>query len=71
MTNGTTALVQGTKTGDNALTALTVRVKADKAVGAVTAKTADTITITKRDGSSVTIHVDADTTYRVAGAEGH
>jgi len=70
VTNGTTAIVQGTTTGDNALTALTVRVKADKALGAVTAKTADTITITKRDGSSLTVHVDADTTYRVAGADG-
>ena len=53
----------------NALTALTVRVAADRAVGTVTAKTADTITIKKRDGSSLTIHVDADTTYRVAGED--
>ena len=65
--NGTVALVQGTSTGDNALTALTVRVAADKAVGTVTAKTANSITIKKRDGTSVTIHVAADTTYRVAG----
>jgi hypothetical protein len=70
VTNGTVTLVQGTKTADNALTALTVRVAADKAIGTVTAKTADTITITKHDGSSLTIHVDADTTYRVADAEG-
>ncbi len=69
VTNGTTVVVQGTSTGDNALTALTVRVKPDRAVGTVTAKTADTITITKRDGSTVTVHVDADTTYRVAGVE--
>ena len=69
VTNGTVALVQGTKTGDNALTALTVHVKADRAIGTVTAKTADSITIKKRDGSSLTIHVDADTTYRVAGAD--
>jgi hypothetical protein len=65
--NGAVALVQGTSTGDNALTALTVRVAADKAVGTVTAKTANSITIKKRNGTSVTIHVDADTTYRVAG----
>ena len=69
VTNGTIVVVQGTSTGDNALTALTVRVKPDRAVGTVTAKTADTITITKRDGSTVTVHVDADTTYRVAGVE--
>jgi hypothetical protein len=51
------------------LTALTVQVAGDRAVGTVTAKTADTITIKTRDGSSVTIHVAADTTYRVAGAD--
>jgi Domain of unknown function (DUF5666) len=70
VTNGTVVRVQGTTTADNALTALTVRVGADKAVGTVTAKTADSITIQKRDGTSLTVHVDADTTYRVAGAEG-
>ena len=61
--------MQGNKTGDNALTALSVRVAADKAVGTVTAKTANSITIKKRDGSSLTVHVDADTTYRVAGKD--
>ncbi len=69
VTNGTTVVVRGTSTGDNALTALTVRVKPDRAVGTVTSKTADTITITKHNGSTVTVHVDADTTYRVAGVE--
>jgi hypothetical protein len=65
--NGTVTLVQGTTTGDNAITALTVRVAGDKAVGTVTAKTANSITITTRDGSSLTIHVAAATTYQVAG----
>jgi hypothetical protein len=65
--NGIVALVQGSTTGDNALTALTVRVAADRAVGTVTAKTANSITVKTRDGSTVTIHVDADTTYQVAG----
>jgi hypothetical protein len=65
--NGTVTLVQGTTTGDNALTALTVRVAGDKAVGTVTAKTANSITIKTRDGSSVTVHVAAGTTYQVAG----
>jgi hypothetical protein len=61
--------VAGTVTADNAMTATTVAVAGDRAVGTVTAKTADTITIKKRDGSSVTVHVSADTTYRVAGVE--
>ena len=64
--DGTTVVVSGTTTGDNAITALGVRV-APRAVGTVTAKTADSITIKKRDGSSLTVHVDADTTFRVAG----
>ena len=61
--------VAGTITADNQMTATNVRVAGDRAVGQVTAKTADTITIKKRDGSTVTIRVDADTTYRVAGVE--
>jgi hypothetical protein len=67
--DGTTVVVSGTTTGDNAITALGVRVAPDRAVGTVTAKTADTITIKKRDGSSLTVHVDADTTFRVAGTD--
>ena len=69
VTNGTNVVVLGTSTGDNALTAQTVRVKADRAVGTATAKTADSITIRTRGGSTVTVHVDGDTTYRVAGVE--
>lgn len=61
--------VAGTITADNQMTATNVRVAGDRAVGQVTAKTADTITIRKRDGSTVTVHVDGDTTYRVAGVE--
>jgi FKBP-type peptidyl-prolyl cis-trans isomerase 2 len=61
--------VQGESAGDNKLDALSVRVEAEHAFGTVTAKTADTITIKRRDGSTTTVHVDADTTYRVAGAE--
>ena len=69
VTNGTNVLVQGTSTGDNALTATSVRVAGDRAVGTVSAKTADTITVTTREGSTVSIHVDGDTTYRVAGVD--
>lgn len=69
VTDGTTVIVLGDSTGDNALTALTVRVAPDRAMGTVTSKTADTIVIKLRDGSSVTVHVDGDTTYRVAGVD--
>jgi Domain of unknown function (DUF5666) len=67
--DGQAVRVQGTVTADNQMTALNVRVAGDRAVGTVTAKTADTITIKRRDGSSLTIHVDAETTYRVAGIQ--
>jgi Domain of unknown function (DUF5666) len=67
--DGTKVVVSGTTTGENAITALGVRVAPDRAVGTVTAKTADSITIKQRDGTSLTIHVDADTTFRVAGTE--
>ena len=36
-------------------------------VGTVTGKTANTITIKQPDGTSVTIHVGAGTTFQVAG----
>jgi hypothetical protein len=65
--DGTTVVVAGTTTGDNALTALGVRVAPDRAVGTVSAKSADSITIKQRDGSSMTVHVNADTTFRVKG----
>ena len=66
--NGAVVLVQGESTGDNALRALGVRVAADRVMGTVTAKTADTITVTKGDGTTVTVHVSAETEYRVPGA---
>jgi len=37
--------------------------------GEVTAKTSDTITVTQRDGTTATIHVDSSTTYTVQGVE--
>jgi hypothetical protein len=69
VTNGSTVVVLGESAGDNALKALTVRVAADKVVGTVSAKTADTIVVETRGGTSVTLHVDRETTYRVAGVE--
>lgn len=68
--DGSEVLVQGTTTADNALTATSVTVPSDHVAGTVTAKTADTIVIRKSDGTSVTVNVDGDTAYRVAGVEG-
>ena len=67
--DGGRVAVAGNVTADNKMTASSVRVRGDRVVGKVTAKTADTITIQARDGKSVTVHVTGDTTYRVAGVE--
>jgi len=67
--DGATVVVAGSTTGDNAMTALSIGVAPDRAVGTVTAKTADTITIKARNGSSLVIHVTAATTFRVAGKD--
>jgi hypothetical protein len=69
VTNGAAVVVLGESSGENALTALTVRVVPDRVVGTVTSKTADTIVVETRRGEKITVHVDADTTFRVAGVE--
>jgi hypothetical protein len=67
--DGQRVVVAGTVPADDQMAASSVRVAGDRVVGKVTAKTADTITIQTRDGKSVTVHVTADTTYRVAGVD--
>ena len=67
--DGDKVLVLGESSGDNALRALTVQVAGDRAVGTVQSKTDSTIVIEARDGSTVTLHVDGNTVYRVAGVE--
>jgi hypothetical protein len=53
---------------EHTLTAVTVHVRLPAVLGEVTAKGTDTLTIKRPDGTSQTIHVDADTTYRVRGS---
>lgn len=65
--DGARVRVEGESTGDNALKALGVRVAVDHTVGLVTGKTAGTITITTRAGTSVTVNVDGETEYIVNG----
>lgn len=62
---GGRVVVQGTSAANNAMTAVTVRIQVPRAGGQVTAKTADSITVTRRDGSTTVIHVSSSTTYRV------
>jgi hypothetical protein len=51
------------------LTATQVTISLAHLNGVVASKTASAITITLRDGSTRTVHVDATTTYRVAGVQ--
>jgi hypothetical protein len=66
---GLGAVVQGAQSG-NTITATTVKVRQQQATGQVTAKTASTITIERRDGTPLTIKVDSSTTYSVNGSTG-
>jgi Domain of unknown function (DUF5666) len=59
---------QGTLSGDT-FTASTVRVLLPDVQGQVSAKTADSITVKHRDGSTTVIHVTAVTTYEVEGKD--
>jgi hypothetical protein len=56
-----------TRNADGTYTVTAIQVVLPSVAGTVSAKTATTITITQPDGSSVTIHVGAGTTYQVAG----
>jgi hypothetical protein len=74
LTVGAQLDAEGTIATDGTFTATLVNIRpaqADRparAGGAVTAKTATSIAVTTRDGSSLTIKVGATTTYQVAGA---
>jgi hypothetical protein len=61
---------EGRPGSSDAFTATIVRISLTRVVGEVTAKTADTISVRQRDGSTVVIHVDADTRYRARGTNG-
>ncbi|HEY8199662.1 MAG TPA: DUF5666 domain-containing protein [Candidatus Limnocylindrales bacterium] len=65
---GGAVIVQGASASNNAMTAATVRVQLPRVGGQVTAKDADSITVTRRDGTTTTIHVSAGTTYQVVDA---
>lgn len=57
-----------TRGNDGTFTITQLAVVLPRVAGEVTAKTADTITVRRRDGTTMTIRVSASTTYRVAGA---
>jgi len=69
LTVGDEILVAGAQGTGNALTATTVVIRVPHIAGQVTAKSGNTLTIQRRDGTSITVNVDADTTYQVPGVE--
>jgi hypothetical protein len=64
---GSEVVALGAQESGNTLDAITVRVGLATVAGQVTAKTGNTITVRRLDGTSATIHVDSGTTYRVRG----
>lgn len=64
---GATILAAGTIGANDAFTATSITVAPARVMGTVTAKTASTITLERRDGTTVTVNVGAATTYQVAG----
>jgi len=68
LTVGSRVVVEGTVSGDT-FTALTVHIALSSASGEVTAKTASSITVKRRNGQTTVIHVSSDTTFKVRGKD--
>ncbi|MBA2720687.1 MAG: hypothetical protein H0U52_15820 [Chloroflexi bacterium] len=67
VTVGATIAAIGEQAANGSLNAKTVAIRLPHVRGTVAATTADTITISRRDGTTVAVHVAAGTTIRVAG----
>jgi Domain of unknown function (DUF5666) len=65
---GSKVTVAGDESGTT-FTALAVNVQPTLVAGEVTAKTSNSITLKRRDGTSITIHVTADTKYGIRGTK--
>jgi hypothetical protein len=66
---GSVIVASGERGLDGTLIADRVAIRLPAVVGTVTAKTADTITLRRRDGTTITIHVGSGTAFRVAGKD--
>jgi Domain of unknown function (DUF5666) len=67
---GSNVTAEGRPGSSDAFTATVIKISLSRVGGEVTAKSADTITVKQRDGSSVVVHVDAATRYLVRGTNG-
>jgi hypothetical protein len=66
---GAMIIAAGERGGDGTLTAATVVVVLPRVAGTVSAKTSDSITIERRNGTTVVAHVSSATTYTVPGVD--
>ena len=64
---GSTVVATGERGSDGSLTATSVTVLPARVVGTVSAVSGDRVTITRRDGTTLTVHVSSATTIRVPG----
>jgi hypothetical protein len=64
---GSNVVVEGNQASDGSIAATAVHVILPSVAGQVTAKTADTITVRRPNGTTLTIHVSASTVYGVRG----
>jgi hypothetical protein len=67
VTVGASIVATGTKAAGGSLAATSVWVRLPRVTGTVSAVTTSTITLSRRDGTTVTIHVGSGTTIQVAG----
>lgn len=67
---GSNITAEGKPGSSDNFTATAVKISLSRVAGEVTAKTATTITVKQRDGTSVVVHVDTDTRYLVRGTNG-
>jgi hypothetical protein len=70
VTVGSTIVATGERGSDGRLTATSVTVLPARVVGTVTSVAGDTISVTRPDGTTLTVHVSTTTTIRVAGVDG-
>lgn len=63
---GSKVTIQGSVSGST-FTALTVNIQPTVVAGEVTAKTGDSLTLKRRDGTTIVVHVSSDTKYGIRG----
>jgi hypothetical protein len=69
VTVGSQIVAIGERGTDGSITATSIQVFLPRVAGTVTAVTADSLTITRRDGTTLTVHVGSGTSIGVAGVD--